>query len=264
MPTPSYPSAANDPNSRPSGGTALTAAGLAIPGGIFSLIVGISAISGIGAVGSDAPGEAVTALYIALIGGWLSALTLLFGAGLIFGGKQLGRYLVIVGCAVVVISLIIVSAMLGSQISDLMSSQYNDNSGGVGVGAAIGIAVVYSIPALATLILAIVPLSGRYLDYRSSGGAGMISPVQGFGYQPPQQQPYGQQPGYQQPGYPQQQGFPPSTPGGFPQQSGGFPAQSGGFPQQGGYPQQPGGGTYPPSDPGGFPQQPPNNPPQQW
>jgi hypothetical protein len=251
MPTPNYPSAGNDPSYRPSGGTALTAAGLAIPGGIVSLIVGIGAISGLSAISSDTPGEVTAGIYVALIGGFLSALALLIGAGLIFGGKPAGRWLVVAGCAVVVAALIIVSAMIGGQISSVMSSQYNDNSGATGVGAAIGIAVLYSIPAIATFILAIVPVSGRYLAYRSSGSSGVITPVQNFGYQAPQQQPYGQQPGY-----PQQQGFPPSTPGGFPQQGGFPPSTPGGFPQQ--------GGTYPPSDPGGFPQQPPANPPQQW
>jgi uncharacterized membrane protein len=256
MPTPSYPSASNDPNYRPSGGTALTAAGLAIPGGIVSLIVGISAISGVGAIDSGTPGVAVTSIYIALIGGLLSGIALLVGAGLIFGGKPAGRWLVVLGCAIVFVCLIIVSAMVGSKLSDLMSQDNANYNGGAATGAAIGVAFLYSIPAIATFVLAVVPVSGRYLAFRSGGG-GPITPVQGFGYQAPQQQMYGQQPGFpqQQPGFqPQQdfsqpqQGFPPSTPGGFPQQ--------GGFPQP--------GGNYPPSDSGGFPQQPPANPPQQW
>jgi hypothetical protein len=265
MPTPNYPSATNDPSYRPSGGTALTAAGLAIPGGIVSLIIGIGAISGIGAVQSDTPGVAVTAIYIALIGGLLSAIALLVGAGLIFGGKPAGRWLVVVGCVIVVACLIIVSAMIGSNISDVMSTDNVNYNGSAATGAAVGVAFVYSIPAIATFVLAIVPLSGSYLAYRSGGSGGIVTPVQGFGYQAPQQQMYGQQPGFpqqQQPQDPQQQGFPPSTPGGFPQQQGFPPSNTGGFPQQGGFPQP--GGTHPPSDPGGFPQQPPTNPPQQW
>lgn len=250
MPTPSYPSAANDPNYRPSGGTALTAAGLAIPGGLVSLFVGIGAISGIQAVDSSTPGVVSAGIYLALIGGFLSAIALLIGAGLIFGGKPAGRWLVVVGCVIVVACLIVVSAMIGSKISDLMSADDVNYNGGAATGAAIGAALLYSIPAIATFVLAVLPVSGRYLLFRSSGGGGMVTPVQGFGYQAPQQQMYGQQPGY-----PQQQGFPPSTPGGFPQQ--------GGYQQPGPGYQQP-GGTYPPSDSGGFPQQPPNNPPQQW
>ncbi|HJP74883.1 MAG TPA: hypothetical protein VJ914_11475 [Pseudonocardiaceae bacterium] len=251
MPTPSYPSAVNDPSYRPSGGTALTAAGLAIPGGIFSLIVGIGAISGVQAINNDVPGQVVTGIYLALIGGFLSAIALLVGAGLIFGGKPAGRWLVVLGCVVVVACLIVVSAMIGSKISEVMSSQYADsNAGAAATGTAIGVAFIYSIPAIATFILAIVPLSGRYLAFRSSGGR-VITPVQNFGYQAPQQQMYGQQPGYQQ-----QQGFPQANSGGFPQQGGFQQPPSGGFAQP--------GGTYPPSDPGGFPQQPPNNPPQQW
>lgn len=252
MPTPSYPSAVNDPSYRPSGGTALTAAGLAIPGGIFSLIVGISAISGVQAITNDFPAQVVTGIYLALFGGFLSAIALLVGAGLIFGGKPAGRWLVVVGCVIVVACLIVVSAMIGASLSEVMSSEYpSNNAGAAATGTAIGIALIYSIPAIATFILAIVPLSGRYLAFRSSGGRSVITPVQNFGYQAPQQQNYGQQPGYQQ-----QQGFPQANSGGFPQQGGFQQPPSGGFAQP--------GGTYPPSDPGGFPQQPPNNPPQQW
>jgi hypothetical protein len=249
MPTPSYPSASNDPGYRPSGGTALTAAGLAIPGGIVSLIFGIGAISGVQALSSDVPGDVTAGIYIALIGGFLSALALLVGAGLIFGGKPPGRWLVVAGCVIVIACLITVSAMIGNRISDVLASNSdyaNSNGAAAATGTAIGVAVLYSIPAIATFVLAIVPVSGRYLAFRSGGSSGVITPAQNFGYQAPQQQGYGQQPGY-----PQQQGFPPSTPGGFPQQ--------GGFPQN---PQT--GGNYPPSNPGGFPQQPPNNPPQQW
>ena len=257
MPTPSYPSAGNDPNYRPSGGTALTAAGLAIPGGLTSLFVGIAAIGGVQALDSSVPGEVSTAVYLALIGGFLSALALLVGAGLIFGGKPAGRWLVVIGCVIVVACLIVVSAMIGAKLSDLMDHEYSNNyNDGAATAGTIFAGFFYSIPAIATFILAIVPLSGRYLAYRSGGG-GVITPVQGFGYQAPQQQMYGQQPGY-----PQQQGFPPSppsTPGGFPQQGGFQQPGTGGFAQP--------GGTYPPSDPGGFPQQPPTNPPAppaQW
>jgi hypothetical protein len=246
MPGPNYPAAypsGGDPGYRPSGGTALTAAGLAIPGGLFSLWIGILAISGVGQV-SNGTGKA--ALVIAVVAGLLSGLALLLGAGLIMGGKPIGRWLVVLGCAVVIIALVVVASMLGSNLSAIASANGDTNiTSGTATGTAIGVALFYSIPAIATLILAIVPLSGRYLAYRSSGGASqVISPGQQFGFQPPQQQGYPQQPeGYpQQPGYPQQQGFPPSTPGGFPQQ----------------------GGATPPSAPGGFPQQPPGNPPQQW
>lgn len=255
MPTPSYPSASNDPNYRPSGGTALTAAGLAIPGGLASLLFGFIAIGGVQAVNdhSGAPGALVAGIYIALIGGFISALALLVGAGLIFGGKPVGRWLVVLGCVVVVACLITFVAMVGANLTDL-SDGYNDYNGvdaarAVTAGAIVD-GLIFSIPAIATFILAVVPASGRYLAYRSSGG-GVITPVQGFGYQAPQQQMYGQQPGY-----PQQQGFPPSTPGGFPQQGGFQQPGTGGFAQP--------GGTYPPADPGGFPQQPPTNPPAQW
>lgn len=252
MPTPSYPSAANDPSYRPSGGTALTAAGLAIPGGIFSLIAGIAAIGGVQAIDSTTPGQAVTGIYLALIGGFVSALALLVGAGLIFGGKPAGRWLVVLGCVIVFACWITISAMIGTSLSDLASDPNVRINAGAATGGAIGVGFIYSIPAIATFILAIVPLSGRYLAYRSSGGASsVITPVQNFGYQAPQQHMYGQQPGY-----PQQQGFPQANSGGFPQQGGFQQPPSGGFAQP--------GGTYPPSDPGGFPQQPPNNPPQQW
>ncbi len=244
MPTPSYPSASNDPGYRPSGGAALTAAGLAIAGGLFSIFAGIGGINGVATIDSQTPGVVTTSVYLALIGGFVSALALLIGAGLVFAGKPPGRWLIVVGCAVVVVCLVVVSAMIGSSIADVLKDQYNDQRTGAATAGAIGVGLIYSIPAIATFILAIVPVSGRYLAYRNNGGAApTVTPMQGFGYQAPQQQPYGQQPGY-----PQQQGFPPSTPGGFPQQ--------GGFPQA--------GGNYPPPNSGGFPQQPPTNPPQQW
>jgi hypothetical protein len=243
MPGPSYPAAypsGGDSGYRPSGGTALTAAGLAIPGGLFSLWIGIVAIAGVGQV-SNGTGKA--ALVIAVVAGLLSGIALLLGAGLIMGGKPVGRWLVVLGCAVVVIALVVVAALLGSNLSAIASANGDTNiTSGTATGTAIVFALFYSIPAIATLILAIVPLSGRYLAYRSTGGASqVVSPGPQFGFQPPQQQGYPQQPGY-----PQQQGFPPSTPGDF---------THGDFPQQ---------GSTPPSTPGGFPQQPPGNPPQQW
>ncbi|HEY4458201.1 MAG TPA: hypothetical protein VGN81_28055 [Pseudonocardiaceae bacterium] len=257
MPTPNYPSSGGyDSSYRPGGGTALTAAGLAIPGGLASLIFGFIAIGGVGAAGdhSGVPGAVVAGIYIALIGGFLSALALLVGAGLIFGGKPVGRWLVVLGCVIVVACLITFVAMVGANLTNISSAYdgYNGYNGGAAAKAVTAGAIIdgliFSIPAIATFILAVVPATGRYLAYRSSG---VVTPVQGFGYQAPQQQMYGQQPGY-----PQQQGFPPSTPGGFPQQGGFQQPGTGGFPQP--------GGTYPPSDPGGFPQQPPTNPPAQW
>ena len=249
MPMSSYP-AGGDPNYRPSGGTALTAAGLALPGGLVSLSAGFFAVEGMTNIDNGSPGIVVAALYIAAIGGFLSGLLLLVGAGLIFGGKPAGRWMVVFGCVIVVACLVVFAAMVGTKFSDIDDDQQNYRSAAT-IGA-IFLALFYSIPAIATFILAIVPVSGRYLAYRSGyAGSAMVAPGQSFGYAAPQQQFYGQQPGY-----PQQQGFPPATPPGFPQQGGFQQPGTGGLPQQ--------GGTYPPSDPSGFPQQPPTNPPAQW
>ena len=255
MPTPSYPSAGYDPTYRPSGGTALTAAGLAIPGGLFSLIFGFIAIGGVQAVNdhADAPGVVVAGIYVALIGGFVSGLALLVGAGLIFGGKQIGP---LAGGARLRRRGRLPDHRRGHgrrqdrrPVRQMTTTTTTITPPTRSRRAPSSMALVFSIPAIATFILAIVPASGRYLAYRSSGGS--ATAVQGFGYQAPQQQMYGQQPGY-----PQQQGFPPSTPGGFPQQGGFQQPGTGGFAQP--------DGTYPPSDPGGFPQQPPTNPPGQW
>lgn len=227
---PAPPVYANVP-SAPSGGTAITAGVLAILGGLVAAFGAIGAFAATAVVAtaddqlselSSQYGSPSTGLpdwfggY--LIGSGIVNLVvaglLVVGAIMLFIKKSVGRFLVIAGCALVIVARVVELIATSSLAEDLPGDS-------LGMGAALS-ALVLVFP-IATLVLAAIPPTARWCAqatapaaaYPQAGGYG---PPQQFGQQQfgqaPQQQ-FGQQPGQA----PQQFGqAPPQQPGQAPQQ----------------------------------------------
>lgn len=192
---PAYPTGAAGAQSV-SGGTAIAAGVLACLGAVWSLISLLILLFGFGLIGS-APTGFVVVFFVGLIANL--ALTGLLGAGgvMMFMKKPIAKWLVVGGCGVA-----IGTQLLGLIVGLAMSA--GSGFGGGPVVGSIGLQIALMIPAIVTLVLALLPMTGQWLAQ---------------GKQPAAAQVY-------------------ATPGGYPQQtpqSGGYPRQA---PQSGGYPQQ--------------------------
>jgi hypothetical protein len=167
---PGYPGG----RSAPSGGTAITAGVLAVLGGLWHL-VGV-----IGGVITLSRGYVSVVSMIVGLGMNVVLVGLLLSGGiLLFVKKPAGRLLTIVGSAMAillyVVSLVLAGAGLGG-------------AGAVAAGGGI-VVLLFCLPAIATLVLAIVQPTARWVAKPVS-----VTPPPGYG--PPT-------------GYPQQQGYPP-------------------------------------------------------
>ncbi|MEV0712269.1 DUF4064 domain-containing protein [Nocardia aurea] len=243
-----YPGGYSMPAAAPNGATAIIAGVLAGLGALSNLVGGGFNVAFSAAdFGSDLSEFDSTGLLgnesystFALVTGIVSIITAVVlgvGAIMLFNRKALGRTLVAAACAVCILSQLVgVVVVLGL----LSSTDVSPVSGGLS-----GIfSIVFPV---ATLVLALVPATSRWLAHRPTEvPPGYGYPQQGYpqpGYPDARDQQYGgSQPGYQQPGYPQQ---PPGIPGtgaplgdpvysappsvpqpGYPQQDHGIPAPS--------------------------------------
>ncbi|MET7769175.1 hypothetical protein [Nocardia sp. NPDC005366] len=228
--------------SAPGGATAIITGVLACLGALANLFGGVIGVwLGSSQYGADLADYDSTGLLgndgyytFVLVTGIVELITapiLAVGAIMLFNRKVLGRTLIVAGCLVVIVSQIGGTGVLLSSV----------DTGGAFTGGVGGIfGAVFPI---ATLILALVPATSRWLAYRPSTVAPPGYPQPGYGYP---------QPGYPQPGYPQPD---PSQPG-YPQAVApppGYPAP--GYPQ----PAPPGGPAY--SEPSAMPQPGPAYPP---
>ncbi|WP_054811566.1 hypothetical protein [Nocardia arizonensis] len=182
-----YPPAYGLPRAVPNAGTAITAGILAILGFVANVLGGgFSIWMGLSEFGSRYSDYDSTGLlgnddyydFLVVVGVVSLVIAIMLGVGslLLFNRKSMGRALIAAGCVLTVISQIaslifVVSAPAGA--STPLSS---------GLGGVIG--MVFPI---ATLVLALVPATGRWLAHRP----------------PPAGAPGYGQPGYPQPGYPQ-------------------------------------------------------------
>ncbi|MGH3437778.1 MAG: hypothetical protein ACRDRN_15080 [Sciscionella sp.] len=172
---PGYPGGADLANQRPSGGTAITAGVLAILGAVWAIILGIVDFS-------VAPAAGQSIAWVV----WLQAIvyvieffTLLPGAIMLFMRKSLGRWLIVVGCAAHIVQGIV--AFIGVV---LIANAFNNQSSAFVGGGVVGILVVL-LPAIATLILALVPLTGRWVAWGSRPApAAQTAPYQPGPYPP--------------------------------------------------------------------------------
>ncbi|QRP47173.1 hypothetical protein [Amycolatopsis sp. FDAARGOS 1241] len=144
QPFAAYPGGPGQLQQKPGGGTAITAAVLAILGGIVAVIGVIGSV-----VGMAAFHGVFGLLIVSLIVELAMAVLLLWGAISLIMHKPLGRMLVIIGCSV---------AIAFTVISLIISM-----AGGVGLGASsefLGYGIASSLlsllPPVATLVLAIV------------------------------------------------------------------------------------------------------------
>jgi hypothetical protein len=201
-----------DPPRQASGGTAITAGVLAILGGLWALVsmIGGFAIASLDSSDLDystynsvdgyssgtysVPDWLGTYGIILALVNLVVAVLLIVGAILLFMKKSAGRFMVAAGCGIVILI-----GVTGIIVGAVMSADIEGGMGGAAIGGVIGFVAL--VPAIATLVLALVPPTGRWCAQNQA------QPV----------------------GYP-----PVSPPGGFPQAG-----QPGNFGQPGGFGQQP-------------------------
>ncbi|WP_153029208.1 hypothetical protein [Amycolatopsis sp. YIM 10] len=148
---PAYPGGAM-PAPKPSGGTAITAGVLAVLGALWAMFSTVASIIVLSEYSSSLP--AMSFIGIGLVG--IEALLLLVGGILMFMKKPAGRWLVIAGCA-----LVLVSAVLSIVNTSMIAAEFGGS--GALVGTSAGLVIIVSLPAIATLVLAAVPPTARYL-----------------------------------------------------------------------------------------------------
>lgn len=153
-PYPNYPGGI-DPMARPSGGTAITAAVLAIIGAAWAIFICIGGFS----TAPDAQGPLSWMVWMQAVVYLVEVCTLLPGAILMLTRKPIGRWLVVLGCAIHIVQGIVAVIAVAGAVSD----QIENSAQAFGAGT-VGLVVVLA-PAIATLVLALVPLTGRWIAW---------------------------------------------------------------------------------------------------
>ena len=176
---PPYPGEQYPVAQPPSGGTAITAGVLAILGALWGVAIGAINFGVLGDVADDLRWLVILqgTVYI------LEFVTLLPGAILLFLRKPVGRWLVVTGSALHILQGIVALTVIASD--DRFTGDL-DGPAAIGGGAG-GLLVVLS-PAIATLVLALLPLTGRWCAWQKQPPS--PPPYQGPppGYGPPQPQ----------------------------------------------------------------------------
>lgn len=151
----------------PSGGTAITAGVLGILGAVWAIIATIVNLSALSQVGSQIGGSPLgwvldmqTAVFI------IELLTLGPGSIMLLVRQAAGRGLVAFGAAIHILQGIVVFAVLLTYSS---GNSIGVTNGAFVGGGVIGLLIVL-IPAIATLTLALVPLTGRWCAWRTPYG----------------------------------------------------------------------------------------------
>lgn len=183
------------PPQQVSGGAAIATGVLAGLGAAWYAVSFLISLFGFGLIGT-APTGLVVIFFVGLIANLALAVLLGVGAVMIFTKKPLGKWLVVGGCGLAI----------GLQLIGLIVGLAMSGSGRVGGMVGGGIAsLIFMIPAIATLVLALLPMTGQWLNQ-------------------------GKQP----------IGHPQATPGGYPQAAPGGYSQPmpGGYPQSGQPPRQ--------------------------
>lgn len=202
-PMPQHP-AQLDAGPPPSGGTAITAAVLSILGtlaGVWQAILGFVIV---------AQGQLGLGLTLG-IGGTFTCGLLGAGAATVFVRKPIARWLITAGCAVAVVMiavLMVVLGVLGQSSIEADPRVDEDVDGAYLAGYLAVLGLLTAIPAIATGVLALLPLTRRYLEWnRQLQGPPPYGPPQPWQQQQPPQQPWPEQAPQQQ--YGPQQWSPP-------------------------------------------------------
>lgn len=184
QPMPYHP-AQLDGEGKPSGGTAITAGVLAILGGLLGLFGVLGSVIGLAAVSQlsgSAAGDSVLVFIVVSIVELLMTVLLLGGGILLLNRKRAGQFMVAGGAGLAALGyvfMIIAMAAGGALASGVRQS---------GAGAAgVGVIVIAALPAIATVVLSLIPPTTRYVKWRAGMGATYPSAP---GYGAPQQ-PYG-------------------------------------------------------------------------
>lgn len=139
----------------PSKGTTIAAAVLAVLGAIWALFGTISSLAAVGTADPDLQ----MVMWTQGIAYPIEVLTLAPGAALLFMRRDLGRWLVVAGSVVhIIMSVIAVFGMLSTVDT---SSELGGAAAGFGV---VGLLIVLA-PAIATIILALLPSTARWLNW---------------------------------------------------------------------------------------------------
>lgn len=208
---PSHPGYA-DGEPPASGGTAITAGVLAILGGLYAIWQAFVSFGFGAAIQSEAvradltPEERVA--FDDVVPDWVGAagigmgglqlllvVLLLVGAIMLFLKKPAGRWMVVAGCGLAIAGAVVAYVMVDVLMSDMIdraneiSGSQVDTAGATTVmNAVVGIgALIVSIPAVVTLVLALLPSTARWC----AQGTRKAAPAYGsYGQYPP----VGQQP----------------------------------------------------------------------
>jgi hypothetical protein len=162
---------------RPSGGTAITAGVLACLGAVWAIIAALINVSTLDAISGSSIAWVVWMQIIVMV---IEVLTLAPGAVMLFRRMAIGRWLIAAGCALHIIQGIVAIAAIDS--SGLLDG--SDDSAAVAGGSAVG-GIVVLLPAIATLVLVLVPLTAKWCAW---GKPAAVTAQPTFNQQPPQQQ----------------------------------------------------------------------------
>lgn len=188
---------------KPGGGTAITAGVLAVLGGLFMALASFVTFTLMDIIKETTAAAGIEQKHVErfdeLLPDWfegyttvsglgyaLAAVLLLLGAVLLFTRSSVGRWMVVGGC-VVVIGIAIAGFFVFPALVEEMTQAYEQRFGrpltevDPGFGAFGSTVFVILIPAVITLVLAVLPATGRWIAAKNP---------------PPQPGP----PGYQQPG----------------------------------------------------------------
>ena len=166
---PPYPGGQYPVQQPPSGGTAITAGVLAVLGALWGVFSGVLNFGAVDEVIDDLKWIVVLQATVYVI----EFATLLPGAILLFLRKPAGRWLVATGSALHILQGVIALSVLASD--DRFTSNLD---GPAAVGGGIGGLLVVLSPAIATLVLALVPLTGRWCAWGTQPPAPQGPPPQ--------------------------------------------------------------------------------------
>jgi len=153
---PQYPAYAV-PQPRASGATAITAGVLAVIGGLFHLLAFILQLT--------EPGNVFAQTYsvVAFIANLVLVLVLIPGAILLFMRKAAGRILVAAGASIAILFFVTTLIWVLVEAVPAAITLTNEQTGRL-LGSSSTFLLVFCIPAIATLVLALVPPTSRWIN----------------------------------------------------------------------------------------------------
>lgn len=173
-----YPGMAPMPAAAPSGGTAITAGVLAALGALAGLGSGIVALIGLAAIktdsglshGADLGGGVYALLIVGSLASIVFGAVLLTGAVMLFQRKMLGRWLVVGGCA-----LAIVSNVIGFAVRSAATTGYP------GYGGLAALPLLGMVFPITTIVLIMLPSTTAWIQAKRNAVAPQYFPQ----YPPP-------------------------------------------------------------------------------